>query len=84
MHLGVVTEYYLRTRTVLMKVHNDALHPGDRLSIQGDKTGVVELSPAEVFINGRSVSKARKGADATFACEAPVQPGDIVYQLNKV
>ena len=51
---------------------------------EGDKTGVVELSPAEVFINGRSVSKARKGADATFACEAPVQPGDIVYQLNKI
>ena len=37
----------------------------------------------EVFINGRSVSKARKGADATFACETPVHPGDVVYQLNR-
>ena len=44
----------------------------------------MELSPAEVFINGRSVTKARKGADATFACATPVQPGDVVYQLNKV
>ena len=51
---------------------------------EGDKTGVVELSPAEVCITGRPVSKARKGADATFACETPVQPGDVVYQLNKV
>ena len=65
-------------------MHNDALHPGDKLSIQGDKTGVVELSPAEVYINGRPVTKARKGADATFACATPVQPGDVVYQLNKV
>lgn len=84
LHLGVVTEYYLKTGTLEMKVHNDALHPGDKLSIQGDKTGIVEMTVGEVFINGRSVSKARKGADATFKCTSPVLPGDIVYQLNPV
>lgn len=83
-HLGVVTEYFLKTHTVLMKVHNDALHPGDKLSIQGNKTGIVETSPKEVFINDRSVHKAPKGADATFYCETPLLPGDIVYQMNRV
>lgn len=83
-HLGVVTEYYLKTHTIEMKVHNDALHPGDKLSIQGNKTGIVEISPDEVCINGHAVNKARKGSDATFRCDTPVQPGDIVYQLNKV
>lgn len=84
LHLGVVIEYFQKSRTLLMKVHNDALHPGDRLSIQGNKTGIVEAVPAEVFVDGNPVQIARKGSEATFKCDSPVNQGDIVYQMNRV
>lgn len=84
MHLGVVAEYYLRTKTVEIKIHNDALHTGDRLSIHGNKTGIVDLIAADVLVNGTRVEKAGKGTVAVIKCDTPVQPGDVVYQMNRV
>lgn len=84
LHVGLVENYYPKARIAHIVIQDQAIACGDRLSIQGETTGVVELTLSELRRDAELCERAERGTWITFPCEQRVRTGDKVFVVREV
>lgn len=78
--IGRVVNYYNKVKVAELKIHDD-LSLGDRILIQGNKTGSQEHVIDSMEINGKSIEKASKGCNVAVALPFKARENDFLYKL---
>lgn len=78
--IGRVVNYYNKVKVAELKIHDD-LSLGDRILIQGNKTGSQEHIIDSMEINGKSIEKASKGCNVAVALPFKARENDFLYKL---
>lgn len=82
--LGTVERYFPKLKVVQVKIQtNEELTLGEELLIISDKTGLVKITPKEIWLDEKKIKKASKGEDITFEIDQKVRKGDEVYVMRK-
>jgi len=81
-YIGEVQKYYPKVEVAEIHILARGLKSGDKLSIQGAKTGVVTAFADSFLTNDRPDLDAIKGDNVTLRC-AKVRKHDKVYLLEK-
>lgn len=82
LHVGVVRHYYPRTGVVDIVIQDQTIAIGDRLSIHGPTTGVVDLCVETLRRDDLVLQKAEKGSWVTLPCSERVRINDKVYIIG--
>lgn len=83
-YLGKVLNYYKKPSIAHIRIESGMLSAGDRLIITGVSTGVVEISPEELWKDEAAVESAEKGDEVTFVCTDTIRPKDMVYIVKNL
>ncbi len=78
--IGKVVNYYNKINVAEFKIHDD-LELGDKILIQGNKTGSQEHIIDSMQINGENIQKAEKGCNVAVAVPFKVRENDFLYKL---
>ncbi len=79
-YVGVVLNYYPKAKVAQVLVHApEGLRRGERLTIQGPTSGLVEVVAEVLRQEEREVEFAPRGEWVTFACASRVRAGDKVF-----
>ncbi|MEI6846459.1 MAG: peptidase U32 family protein [Chlorobiaceae bacterium] len=81
-YIGSVKKYYPKAEVAEIHISARGLNKGDKLSIQGPKTGVVTIIAKNIYTNDLPDTNALKGDSVTIKC-AKVRKHDKVYLLEK-
>ena len=82
--LGVVERYYPKLKVAQIKIQADQeLELGEEILITSDKTGLVKITPSELWLDEKRVKKARQGDEITFKIDEKVRKGDGVYVMRE-
>jgi len=79
LHVGVVLNYYPKARAAQIAVQDQPVAVGDRLSIHGPTTGVVDLTVASLRRDEEVCARAERGTWITFPCAERVRVNDKVF-----
>ncbi len=80
-YVGKVTNYFTKLKVVEIKIESGYLQPGDRISIQGPTTGVVDMTVQEIRVNLKSVTKAIKGDHCSIPVDLFLRRADKIYKV---
>ena len=78
--IGQVVNYYNRVKAAEIRVWDD-LSVGDKIIIQGQTTGSINLTIDSMQIEGKSVDNVKKGTNVAIAISDKVRHNDFVYKL---
>ena len=78
-YVGVVENYYPQARVAHILIHDHPVKVGDRLSIHGPTSGVVDLTAESMRRDAAVCSHAARGEWVTVPCPQRVRPGDKVF-----
>ncbi len=80
-YVGKVTNYFSRLGVAEITIEANELPSGAEIMITGPTTGVLELTPDEVHVDRKPVTKTRKGDKCSIKVSGLVRRGDKVFQL---
>ncbi len=78
-HVGVVLNYYAQAAMVQIQVQDHPVAIGDRLSIHGPTSGVVDLTIEALRRDAEVLERAGKGSWVTLPCPQRVRVNDKVF-----
>ncbi|MBN2344544.1 MAG: U32 family peptidase [Deltaproteobacteria bacterium] len=81
-YVGMVTNYYRKAQVAEVNVRDNTFSVGAMLSVQGNKTGVVNFTPTEIRQHDVIVSQAARGI-VTMPLGERVRVGDKVYRMTE-
>ena len=81
-YIGEIRKFYPKAGVAELYIYAKGLNQGDKLSIQGPKTGIVMLTPESFLANDIAATEAQKGDSVTFK-SPKVRKNDKVYLLEK-
>ena len=80
-YLGKVLNYFSKLGVAEVKLETNDLKIGDKYSINGPTSGVVEGTIEEIRLEYDKIPLAPKGRICSFKVSAPVRRGDKVFLL---
>jgi len=80
-YAGKVTNYFTKLKVVEIKIESGHLQPGDRISIQGPTTGVVDMTIPEIRVDLKAVTKAVKGDHCSISVDMFLRRADKIYKV---
>jgi len=80
-YIGKVNNYFTKLKVVEIKIESGHLQPGDRISIQGPTTGVVDMTVPEIRVDLKSVTKAVKGDHCSISVDLFLRRADKIYKV---
>jgi len=80
-YAGKVTNYFTKLKVVEIKIESGHLQPGDRISIQGPTTGVVDMTIPEIRVDLKTVTKAVKGDHCSISVDMFLRRADKIYKV---
>lgn len=80
-YVGKVTNYFTKLKVVEIKIESGHLQPGDRISIQGPTTGVIDMTVPEIRVELKSVTKAVKGDHCSVSVDLFLRRADKIYKV---
>ena len=83
-HSGIVLHYYPKAAMAQVHIQDRELRIGDKISIHGPSTGVVDLTVESLRRDDEVPAIAERGNWVTFPCARPVRPGDKVFLIEVV
>lgn len=83
-HVGIVKNYYPQARVAQIAIQDHPVEPGDRLSIQGPTTGVVNVTVTELRRDEERCLRAERGTWVTLPCASHVRTNDKVFIVKPV
>ncbi len=78
-HVGVVLNYYPKAKVAQVAIQDQTVAVGDRLSIHGPTSGVVDLVARDLRRDDEVCTRAERGTWITFPCEERVRVNDKVF-----
>jgi len=78
-YVGVVQNYYPQAHVAQILVHDHPIAVGDRLSIHGPTSGVVDLTVESLRRDEEICVRAERGTWVTCPCAQRVRPSDKVF-----
>jgi len=81
--LGIVQRYYPKLKVAQIKIQASDLDLGEEILITSDKTGLIKVTPNELWVNENKVKKTHQGDEVTFKISEKVVKGDGVYVMRK-
>ena len=81
-YAGTVQKYYPKAGIAEILIHTRGIHQNERLSIQGETTGLVILTVESMRVDDQPVLSALKGNLVTIPCKTKVRKNDKVYLLE--
>ena len=82
LHSGIVMNYYKRAQAVQVMIQDRELRVGDRISIHGPATGVVDLIVESLRRDDETPDVAERGNWITVPCREIVRAGDKVFLVE--
>ncbi|MCK4589487.1 MAG: U32 family peptidase [Nanoarchaeota archaeon] len=79
-YLGKVLNYYQKPKAAEILLEAGDLKLKDKIQIQGNKTGVIELTITSMEINKKKIKKAKKGQRIAIKTKK-TRPNDQVYKF---
>ncbi len=84
-HLGKVTHYYSKIKVAEVEIQaKQSLKLGERIVIEGSKTGVYEQQVKSMEIDHRPIKKAGQGDKVALKLEVKVRRNDQLYKLQTI
>jgi putative protease len=80
-YIGKVTNYFTKLKVVEIKIESGHLQPGDRISIQGPTTGVIDVTVQEIRVDLKPVTKAIKGDHCSISVDLFLRRADKIYKV---
>lgn len=80
-YLGKVLNYFGKSKVSEVVLENDNLKVGDKISIVGPTTGVVEVIVSSIWFEDKKVVVAKKGSTVTISVSEKVRKNDKVYLM---
>lgn len=81
-YIGIIKNFYKKIKVAEIKIETGALKPGDKIMIQGNKTGSVEQKIKSIEINHKKVSKAKKPQKVGIKLSQPARENDKVFLIQ--
>ena len=82
-HVGVVVNYYSKARAVQVAIQDHPLAVGDKLSIHGPTSGVVDVTVTALRRDEEICDRAERGTWVTFPCAQRVRVNDKVFIVKE-
>jgi len=82
-YVGKVIHFYDKIKVAEIKIESKRLKIGDKIMIQGKKTGVCEQKLKSMEINHKKVKKAEKGKTVAVKLDKKVRKNDKVYVISR-
>ena len=79
LHVGVVLNYYPKSKIAQIAIQDQPVAVGDTLSIHGPTSGVVDLVVRDLRRDEEICTRAERGTWVTFPCEQRVRINDKVF-----
>ncbi|MEI7901822.1 MAG: peptidase U32 family protein [bacterium] len=83
-HVGIVLNYYPKAQAVQIAIQDHPVAVGDRLSIHGPTSGVVDLVARNLRRDDEICTRAERGTWVTLPCEQRVRLNDKVFLVKEV
>jgi len=81
-YIGKIINYYKKNQVAEILIESNTFEKGNTLMIQGQKTGVQELTVEEIMQNDKPVKQTKRG-EATFKCPIEIRKNDQVFIIIK-
>ena len=81
-YIGFVKNFYKKPSAAEIKLEAGSLKAGDRMMIQGNKTGVIEEKVSSIEINNKRVKIGKKGKMIGVKLSRQVRPNDKIYKIS--
>ncbi|MBI5228798.1 translation elongation factor-like protein [Candidatus Micrarchaeota archaeon] len=78
--VGVITHYFAKISVAVVKL-SAPLQVGDRISIEGPTTGVVEQNVGSMQIEHQNIETASVGQEVGLKTDGKVHEHDKVYKI---
>ncbi len=80
-YVGKVTNYFKKLKVVEIKIESGHLRSGDRISIQGPTTGIIDINIPEIRVDLKPVEKAIKGERCSISVDFFLRRADKIYKI---
>jgi len=82
-YIGIIKNFYKKIKVAEIKIESGSFKTGDKIMIQGNKTGSVEQKIKSIEINHKKVSKAKKPQKVGIKLSQPARENDKVFLMAK-
>ena len=82
-YIGFVQKFYKKINVAEVKIETGVLSRGDRIMIQGSRTGVLEQIVESMEIEHQPISRVEKGQAVGIKTEFVLRPNDRVFVVRK-
>ncbi|MBD3354791.1 U32 family peptidase [Candidatus Woesearchaeota archaeon] len=82
-YVGKIIHFYSKINVAEVKIESRRLEIGDKIMIQGEKTGVHEQKIRSMEINHKKVKKAEKGKTTAVKLDKKARKNDKVYVISR-
>ena len=79
--VGKAEHYFTKSKVAQFLIENKELSIGDKILISGPTTGEQELIITNLFVDGNSSDKAKKGDQITFEVPFRIRLSDKLYKI---
>ncbi len=83
-YIGVIKNFYKKIKVAEIKIETGSLKLGDKIMIQGNKTGCFEQKIKSMEINHKKVSKAKKGQRVGIKLNKEARPNDKLFLIKQL
>ena len=81
-YIGKITNYFDKIKVAAVKIESGELKIGDKILIQGEKTGNLEINIKDLRLDDKRIRKAEKNQEISFPC-LEVRKNDKVYLVKE-
>jgi len=82
-YIGFVKNFYKKPGVAEIKLEAGDFKIGDKIMIQGNKTGVIEQEITSIELNHNKIKSAKKGQRVGIKLKNQARPNDKVYLISK-
>ena len=81
--IGKITNYFDKIKIAAVKIESGELNLKDKILIQGEKTGNLEVEIKDLRLDDKKIKKIGKGNEVSFPCDR-VRKNDKVYLVKNI
>ena len=79
-YVGKITNFFSKLSVAELTVEASTLHPGDKILIMGETTGVVEQTAPEILLDAKACLEVKQGDVCSLKTDSIVRRGDKLYK----
>ena len=81
--VGHVVRFFPKISVAEISIDNAPISIGDKIQIEGKKSGYTEMTVESMQVGGKNVQNAPKGTNVGVKVPTPLRKSDLVYILEQ-